>query len=163
MPGGTRAANFGPLAMKAVRQKFVNAGWSRKTINQRVGRVRRVFKWAEDRMVHGSGVVVTICQELQNTVTDMGVGDRALLIENVMGGDVEDPPSLTAAEVSRQLRRVQLGRVHPPQGDQHRAQAHHHRIAQPILVDQRRREARYRRQGDVHAHDPFLIGAFQEA
>lgn len=44
--GGTRAAHFGPLAMKAVRQKFVNAGWSRKTINQRVGRIVRMFKWA---------------------------------------------------------------------------------------------------------------------
>jgi glycosyltransferase involved in cell wall biosynthesis len=61
--------------------------------------LRRIFTWAENRMVHGSGVVVTICQELQNTVTEMGGGDRALLIENVMGGDVEEPPSLTAAEV----------------------------------------------------------------
>ena len=61
--------------------------------------LRRLFVWAEDRMVRGSGVVITICQELQDTVDDMGVGDRALLIENVMGGDVEDAPSLAPQEV----------------------------------------------------------------
>jgi glycosyltransferase involved in cell wall biosynthesis len=61
--------------------------------------LRRAFFWAEDRMVHGSQVVITICRELQDTVEQMGVGDRALLIENVMGGDVEDAPLLSASEV----------------------------------------------------------------
>ena len=61
--------------------------------------LRRLFVWAEDQMVHGSHVVITICQELQDTVAQMGVGDRALLIENVMGGDVEDAPSLTPTSV----------------------------------------------------------------
>jgi glycosyltransferase involved in cell wall biosynthesis len=63
--------------------------------------LRRLFGWAEERMVHGSRVVVTICQELQDTVQHLGVGERALLIENVMGGDVEDAPSLGAADVRR--------------------------------------------------------------
>lgn len=44
--GHTRAADFGPVALKAVRRAMVEKGWSRKLINQRVGRVRRVFKWA---------------------------------------------------------------------------------------------------------------------
>ena len=44
--GHTAAREFGPLALKAVRQKFIEAGWSRGFINQRVGRIRRVFKWA---------------------------------------------------------------------------------------------------------------------
>jgi glycosyltransferase involved in cell wall biosynthesis len=61
--------------------------------------LRRAFLWAEDQMVHRSRVVITICRELQDTVEQMGVGERALLIENVMGGDVEDAPSLSAAEV----------------------------------------------------------------
>ena len=50
-------------------------------------------------MVHKSDVVITICQELQDTVTEMGVADRALLIENVMGGDVDEPPRRSPAEV----------------------------------------------------------------
>jgi glycosyltransferase involved in cell wall biosynthesis len=61
--------------------------------------LRRVFLWAENQMVHGSQVVITICRELQDTVEQMGVGERALLIENVMGGDVEDAPSLPADAV----------------------------------------------------------------
>jgi integrase len=44
--GTTPAADFGPLALKAVRQKFITVGWCRTLINQRVGRVRRIFKWA---------------------------------------------------------------------------------------------------------------------
>ena len=61
--------------------------------------LRSVFSWAEDQMVHKSDVVITICQELQDTVANMGVADRSLLIENVMGGDVDEPPSRTPAEV----------------------------------------------------------------
>ena len=63
--------------------------------------LRKGFEWAEHRMVFGSDVVITICQELQDTVEGMGAGDRALLIENVMGGDVEEPPSIGVAEVRR--------------------------------------------------------------
>jgi glycosyltransferase involved in cell wall biosynthesis len=61
--------------------------------------LRGMFEWAEDQMVHKSHVVITICQELQDTVTEMGVGERSLLIENVMGGDVDEPPSKSPAEV----------------------------------------------------------------
>jgi glycosyltransferase involved in cell wall biosynthesis len=61
--------------------------------------LRRVFDAVEDEMVGKSDVVITICQELQDTVVAMGHGDRALLIENVMGGDVEEPPTLTPATI----------------------------------------------------------------
>jgi glycosyltransferase involved in cell wall biosynthesis len=50
--------------------------------------VRALFDRAEWAMIGGSKVVITICQDLQDTVTAMGAGDRAVLIENVMGGDV---------------------------------------------------------------------------
>ena len=43
--------------------------------------------------------MITICQELQDTVVGMGAGDRSLLIENVMGGDVDEPPSSPPAGV----------------------------------------------------------------
>ncbi len=43
--GHTPANEFGPLALKAVREQMIAAGWSRKLINQRVGRIRRAFKW----------------------------------------------------------------------------------------------------------------------
>lgn len=65
----------------------------------RSGLLRRVFDLVERQMVGGSQVVITICQELQDAVTAMGYGERSLLIENVMGGDVEDAPSMPAGEV----------------------------------------------------------------
>src|SRR5688572_7389554 len=61
--------------------------------------LHRLFTWAEGQMVHKSQVVITICQELQDTVAGMGAGERALLIENVMGGDVDEAPSQSAAAV----------------------------------------------------------------
>ena len=44
--GRTNANDFGPLALKAVRQRMIDKGWSRSTINQSIGRIRRCFKWA---------------------------------------------------------------------------------------------------------------------
>lgn len=44
--GNTPAIEFGPLQLKAVRQNFVNRGWSRKVCNSQVKRVARMFKWA---------------------------------------------------------------------------------------------------------------------
>ena len=61
--------------------------------------LRAIFDAVETQMVGKSDVVITICQELQDTVVAMGHGERALLIENVMGGDVEDPPTLTPAAI----------------------------------------------------------------
>lgn len=44
--GHTAARDFGPLALRAVREEMVKAGLSRGVVNARVNRVRRVFKWA---------------------------------------------------------------------------------------------------------------------
>lgn len=49
--GHTPAAEFGPLALKAVRAAMVGKGWSRKLINARVGRVKRMFKWAASEQI----------------------------------------------------------------------------------------------------------------
>ena len=43
--GRAPAAEFGPLALKAVRQSMIDAGWCRSHINKQVGRVKRMFKW----------------------------------------------------------------------------------------------------------------------
>jgi len=44
--GRTKAAEFTPLALKALRQRMIRDGLSRKVINSRVNRIRRVFRWA---------------------------------------------------------------------------------------------------------------------
>jgi TusA-related sulfurtransferase len=44
--GHSEAREFGPKSLKAVRQHMIGAGLSRGVINRRVGRIKRVFKWA---------------------------------------------------------------------------------------------------------------------
>ena len=44
--GRTPAAEFGPLALKAVREKMITFGWKRTVINSAMSRIRRIFKYA---------------------------------------------------------------------------------------------------------------------
>jgi integrase len=44
--GGTLAREFGPLALRALRDAMVRRGWARTTVNARIDRVRRIFRWA---------------------------------------------------------------------------------------------------------------------
>jgi integrase len=44
--GHTLARDFGPLSLKTVRQRMIAQGWSRNVINQRLGKVKRAFKFA---------------------------------------------------------------------------------------------------------------------
>lgn len=43
--GRTRVADFGPSALKAVRQAMMDADLCRRTINSRINRIRQVLKW----------------------------------------------------------------------------------------------------------------------
>ncbi len=43
--GHTRAAEFGPRALKTVRGQLVDGGLCRAHVNKRIGIIRRVFKW----------------------------------------------------------------------------------------------------------------------
>jgi integrase len=44
--GYTPADQFGPLALRAVRDRMIADGLSRSTINARINRIRRMFRWA---------------------------------------------------------------------------------------------------------------------
>ena len=44
--GRAPAREFGPLALKALQQKMIDLGQSRRYINDNVDRIRRMFKWA---------------------------------------------------------------------------------------------------------------------
>jgi len=47
--GQTAAIDFGPLALEAVRQQMIESGNSRRYINQNIGRIKRMFRWAVSR------------------------------------------------------------------------------------------------------------------
>jgi len=44
--GYAPAASIGPLALRAVRDRMIRDGLSRSTINSRINRIRRMFRWA---------------------------------------------------------------------------------------------------------------------
>lgn len=55
--GHTLAADFGPLALRAVRDGWVRAGLARRHINARVGKIRRLFKFAVSHELVPPGVL----------------------------------------------------------------------------------------------------------
>jgi integrase len=58
--GRELVSRFGPLALKSVRQRMVEIGWTRVSINKNVDRVRRVFKWGESEEIVPRGVYETL-------------------------------------------------------------------------------------------------------
>ncbi|MFP6666708.1 MAG: site-specific integrase, partial [Pirellulales bacterium] len=46
MYGRSSAEEFGPLALKAIRQRMVDSGLARTSVNNNIARIRRIFKWA---------------------------------------------------------------------------------------------------------------------
>ena len=46
--GLTCVADFGPMALKTVRQAMIEAGLCRNVVNRNTARVRRMFKWATE-------------------------------------------------------------------------------------------------------------------
>ena len=75
-------------------QQLANFRYSRSRL------IRWFFERSERAMIDGSRVIITICPALQDTVVATGAGERAVLIENVMGGDVE--PSTEPVAVREQ-------------------------------------------------------------
>lgn len=44
--GNTSAAEFGPKALKVVRDEMIRLGWVRSNVNRQINRLKHVFKWA---------------------------------------------------------------------------------------------------------------------
>lgn len=60
MYGKTVAAEFGPLALRAVRTRMIESGLARTEINARIHRVRRMFRWAASVELVPAGIVVAL-------------------------------------------------------------------------------------------------------
>jgi integrase len=56
--GSTAAVDFGPLALKAVRQAMITSGWVRDSINKQVSRVRRMFRWGVSEQLVPSVILI---------------------------------------------------------------------------------------------------------
>ena len=49
--GPSSLADFGPLALRAVRQRWIDKGLARGTINEYVAQIKRAFKWGVSRQL----------------------------------------------------------------------------------------------------------------
>jgi integrase len=58
--GHTSAREFGPLALRAVREQMIRRGWSRSYINHQCGRLLRVFRWAASEELLPASVPVSL-------------------------------------------------------------------------------------------------------
>ena len=67
--GDTQADEFGPLKLKAVREHLVKQGLCRTETNKRIGRLKRVFKWAVSEELISPSV-----HEALGTVTGLKFG-----------------------------------------------------------------------------------------
>jgi hypothetical protein len=70
--GRTPAANFGPLALKILRQEFIKLGWCRCYVNEQAARIVRMFRWACVRVCACACVCVCVCDANDATVTSDG-------------------------------------------------------------------------------------------
>ena len=106
--GTTAADKFGPLALKAIRQHMVEVQkLCRKEVNKRIGRIKRVFKWAVSEELVPSSVF-----EGLRTIEGLRVG-RTNARESEPVKPVDDyTVELTLKYVSPQVRAmIQLQRV----------------------------------------------------
>jgi len=54
--GHVPVRDFGPLSLKTVRQEFVDSGLARKTVNDYVARIKRIFKWGVENELFSAGI-----------------------------------------------------------------------------------------------------------
>ena len=96
--GHTPARDFGPGGLKLVREAMIDAGHSRKYINDNVNRIRRTFKWA----VAEELVPPSIHQALQ-AVTGLKAGRSAAREPEPIGPASEERVEMTLPLVSSQV------------------------------------------------------------
>ena len=105
--GRIAAGEFGPVALKAVRQQMIDAGISRGVINQYVGCIKRMFKWAVSNELLPADVYQALA-----TVTGLRAGRSAARETEPVGPVPEAHIEAIRSYVSAQVwAMVQLQRL----------------------------------------------------
>lgn len=92
--GPTPAADFGPNALRLVRESMIERGWTRRYITQQVGRVRRVFTWAVAHEMTDPNIVAALA-----AVEGLRYGERGV----AEGRKVKPVPLAYVEAVRRQV------------------------------------------------------------
>ncbi len=56
----TPAIDFGPMALKAVRESMIETGWCRKVVNRQINRIQAIFRWAVSCEIIPGEIVVKL-------------------------------------------------------------------------------------------------------
>ncbi|MCA9172442.1 MAG: site-specific integrase, partial [Planctomycetales bacterium] len=83
--GRTVAADFGPLALKAIQQQLVDEGLSRNVVNHRVNRIKRMMRWAVSEEIVPATVVhaLSTVQGLQRGRTKAHETEPVMPVDDV--------------------------------------------------------------------------------
>lgn len=96
--GETLAADFGPKALKVVRDEMIRLNWCRNHINRQVARLKQVFRWAAENEIVPASVYHAV-----NTVQGLRRGKGgARETDPVLPVDLSDVEAITPY-LSRQL------------------------------------------------------------
>lgn len=105
--GATPARDFGPLKLKALRQGMIDAGYCRREINKRIGRIVRAFRWAA-----GEELVLPSVYQGLATVEGLREGRTPAREKAPIGPVADAPVDAIRPYVSRQVwEMVQLQRL----------------------------------------------------
>ncbi|MBK8269384.1 MAG: site-specific integrase [Planctomycetes bacterium] len=118
--GRARVCEFGPSELKAVRQAMIDSNLCRRTINNRINRIRRVFKWG----VENEFVSAEILHALQ-AVAPLKLGRcnvrEAEPVKPVPEHQIEPVLKLVAPQVAAMIRLQLLTGMRPGEVMQMRA------------------------------------------
>jgi len=97
--GKSLAKDFGPLALKTVRQTFVDDGIARRHINKQVDRIKRMFKWAAAEELIASDIPQALSMVAGLRAGRTEAPDRAPILpvqDDVIEATLEHLPSIVA-------------------------------------------------------------------
>jgi integrase len=105
--------SFGPLRLKQVREKMLNAGWVRNTVNDHVSRINRMLQWGvENELVPPN--VLAACRAVRNLQKDRCEAPEGDGVLPVAQHDVDAVLPLLGRQVAAMVR-LQLASGMRPQ------------------------------------------------
>lgn len=118
--GREPAEGFGPVALKALRQRLVEEGHSRRYINDHVDRIRRLFKWAagEELIPETTYRALLLVEGLKRGRTSARETDPILpvtdeIVEKTLGGLPEVVADMVRIQRLTGMRPAELCQIRP--------------------------------------------------
>ncbi len=84
---------FGPLALKGIRETFIERGLCRSSVNKHIGTIKRIFRWGTENELVPSSVF----QALQAVTPTTGTTGSTTSVSDAVVGDQTSSPVTAAA------------------------------------------------------------------